>query len=113
MNIHAPRGHQRSLANQQENPAGKCRSVHMNDQTGQRRVKHSGEIVRARKSHENSYQHQQGHGGEEYMVVTAAWQTDGRLCGTTWMSYGGRHRSSLIEQFDRVFLEPRKLEWSL
>src|SRR5438094_3365692 len=47
------------------------------------------------------------------MVVTAAWQTDGRLCGITWMSYGCHHRSSLIEQFDRVFLEPRKLEWSL
>ena len=50
MDIHAAGGDQRGLRDQQQNPERKRRTVQVNDQTGQRRMEHPREIVRARKS---------------------------------------------------------------
>ena len=65
MDVHAAGGDQGGLRDEQEDPAGECRPVQVNDQAGQRRVEHSGEIVGARKPHENGCQDKQGHGREK------------------------------------------------
>ena len=65
MDAHAAGGDQRGLRDEQEDPAGKCCPVQVNDQAGQLRVEHSGEIVGTRKAHESGCQDQQGHGREK------------------------------------------------
>ena len=65
MDVHAAGGDQGGLRDKQEDPAGKCRPVQVNDQAWQRRVEHSGEIVGARKAHENGCQDKQSHSREE------------------------------------------------
>ncbi len=62
MDVHAAGGNQRDLRDEQQDPAGKYRPVHVDDPVGQRRVEHSGEVIGARKACENRCQHQQGHG---------------------------------------------------
>jgi hypothetical protein len=49
MNVYAPRRNQGSLRDQQENPAGKHRAVHMNNRTGLRRPEDSGKVVAGRR----------------------------------------------------------------
>ena len=65
MDVHAAGGNQRGLRHEQEDPAGKCRPVQVNDQAGQRRLEHSCEVVSARKTHKNRCQDKQGHRRKE------------------------------------------------
>src|SRR2546423_12671492 len=105
MDIHAASGDQGGLRDEQEDPAGKCRPVQMNDPAWQCRVKHSGKVVGARKAHKYGYQHEQCHCREKYMVVTAAWQANGRLRGSAQMCYDCGQCSSLSDWLDRGFLK--------
>src|SRR5712664_1781013 len=43
------------------------------------------------------------------MVVTAAWQTNGRFRGIARMCYSRSHGCSLTEGFDRDFWEPGRI----
>lgn len=53
VDVDASGGHQRSLRDEQEDPAGEGSSVEMNDEAGQRGVEDSGEIVGARETGED------------------------------------------------------------
>ena len=72
MNVYAASGDQRCLRDEQENPARKCRSMQVNDQTGQRRAENPSQIVGPRKADENGRQHQPSHDREKEMIVAAA-----------------------------------------
>ena len=65
VDLYAAGGDERSLGDEQENPAGECRTVDVDDQTGQGRMKNSREIVGAGESQENRGQHEHGHRRKE------------------------------------------------
>src|SRR5208283_2239769 len=102
MNVQSPGCNQRSLRNQQQHPAGKCRSVYVNNAAGQRCAKHSGQIIGLREAHEDGRQHQQRHAREKQVVEAAAWHADGTLRGITRWCYGGSHRPFLSTLFSEA-----------
>jgi len=55
MDVHAP-AETKEVCVTSKQDRRKCRPVQVNDQAWQRRVEHSGEIVGARKAHENGCQ---------------------------------------------------------
>src|SRR5487761_251826 len=61
MYVHAPRGDERSLRDQQQNPTGKRGPVDVNQQVRQRRTKHSRQKIRAREAAKNDGQNYKGH----------------------------------------------------
>lgn len=71
MNIHASGGDQRSLRDEQQNPAGKHGAVQMNDAVGQRGAEESGKIIGVRETDEDGDEHDQRHARKEHMIVTA------------------------------------------
>lgn len=74
MNIHASGGDQRSLGDEQQDPAREYRAVYMNDWAGQRRPEESGKIIGVRKTDQDRHQHDQRHAREEQVIETAAGQ---------------------------------------
>jgi len=47
------------------------------------------------------------------MVVTTAWQANGRLRGIAWMRYGCGHRSSLTDVLTEISWSPGGVETSV
>jgi hypothetical protein len=72
MNIYVAAGDQRSLSDEQQNPAGKHRAVYMYDSGGQRRPVESGKIIGVRKTDEDRDQNDQRHASKEHVIETAA-----------------------------------------
>lgn len=74
MNIRAPGGHERGLGNQQKDPDSEYRTVNVNDKAWQWCAENSGKEIGARKTHQHCKEHEQGTGGKEVMIITAAGQ---------------------------------------
>ena len=72
MDVGAAGGDERGLRNKEEDPRGEGGAVNMNNQTWQRRAKNAGQEIAARKADKDGDEHEQRHGGEEIVVVTAA-----------------------------------------
>jgi hypothetical protein len=72
VDVNAVGGHERSLCEEKEDPAGKYGAVKMNDAGGQWRAENAGEIVAACEADEDTNENEKRHRGKEEMVVTAA-----------------------------------------
>lgn len=92
MDVDASRGDQRSLRNEQEDPAGEGGSMEVNDETGKRGAEDSGEIVSAREAGKDRGEQEQGHGGEKDVVVTASGKDWDLLHGLHGTHCDGGHR---------------------
>jgi hypothetical protein len=68
--------------------------VQVNDETRQRGVEHSSEIVGTCKAHKNRGQQQQRHARKKDMVETPARHCRDDFRGLAGMHYGSRHRPS-------------------
>src|SRR5260370_17211635 len=99
MDVHAASRDQRSLRDEQKNPAGKCGSVQVTDQSGERRGENSSEIVGRREADENGCQHSPSHDREKEMIVTAAGQNECGFSGIACTSNCCGHCLSLNLDF--------------